>query len=792
MKRFLNKSQHQLNDWEKENLWRNIQVASGQGEDPASGPDRGSANGSRGSRRSSLIPAVGITLATTLVVTAILWQSGISNRIGGYSRDRVVWRDRQESVNITAAEQDPSIAVDDVAAVRVKSPKGHRSGDSQAAPPPPKVQALEIAPDSEPVKPKSPQYNLAEFGPAPVTVGGRIVDRETSELLAHANVLIKSTTRGVVADSSGTFQFGNLQPGDQVTLRVLMMGYAPLDTTVTLADNGLMGLNLSLEPLVVETLQAFDVEGAEYMVEVTASATKHVVADCVAMSATPPRQVNKSARTPVGAIPDNALDGSVTGGTTPPNGETFELMYFDHAGVNPFLATEDDALSTFAVDVDHGSYTLARNYLRRGVLPDKDGVRVEEFVNYFDAGLPQHTDDVFHIHADGGPSRFGAGYHMLRVGLQGKSVVAENRKPANLIFVVDISGSMSRENRLGQVRKSLKTLLSQLTEGDRVGIVVYGSRGEVRLEPTDISRREVILAAINGLQSAGSTNAAEGLELAYKMARRDYQADQLNRLILCSDGVANAGASTEAGGILDIVRKATDEGITLSTIGFGMGNYNDQLMEKLADQGDGAYYYVDTPEESDRVFKENLTGLLQTIAREVKVQVEFDPQYVARWRLLGYENRDVADRDFRNDDIDAGEVGAGHQVVALYELKLIQSDTWPLDEDHVSNPQLGVVRLRHEAPTHDTARAGQVTEISEDLHLSDLSGDFAWAPVHFRLQAVVAEFAEILRGSFWAKESRIRDLVPVADGLAQELPDDAKVQEFAKLVRLAAELEDKD
>ncbi len=486
---------------------------------------------------------------------------------------------------------------------------------------------------------------------------------------------------------------------------------------------------------------------------------------------------------------------SVTGGTAPPNGEQVELMYFESAGVNPFVATEEDALSTFALDVDNASWTLARGYLDRGLLPPRDAIRVEEFVNAFDAGWTPHTDQPFRIHTEGAQSRFGQGYHLLRIGLVGQDIDASERKPANLIFVIDVSGSMARESRLGLVKKALHILLDELGEGDRVGIVVYGSTGQVRLALTDVSQREKIAAAIDALQTNGSTNAAEGLQLAYKMARENYDSGIVNRLILCSDGVANTGVSTEAGGILDTVRRASDEGITLSTIGFGMGNYNDVLMEKLANQGDGNYYYVDKIDEAQRIFHENLTGLLQTIAREVKVQVEFDEKFVQRWRLLGYENRDVADQDFRNDQVDAGEVGVGHQVTALYELKLTEP-TGPEAgvasdvrlPDTAPALRVGTVRLRHEAPAHDTARAGQVTEIEQAILMSQFQLEYAAGSPAMRVQTVVAEFAEILRGSYWAKGNSLVDLVPMADALARELASDKQVQELAQMIRQAADI----
>jgi Ca-activated chloride channel family protein len=478
--------------------------------------------------------------------------------------------------------------------------------------------------------------------------------------------------------------------------------------------------------------------------------------------------------------------GSVTGGTTPPNGEPYELMYFEHAGVNPFIAVEDDRLSTFAVDVDDASWTVTRNYLSRNLLPPAAAVRVEEFVNAFDAGFAPRRDDVFAIHADGSPAPFRDGYHLLRLTVQGRDVSPQRRRPSQLVFVIDVSGSMDQENRLELVKRSLRILVDELGEGDRVGIVVYGSDARTVLEPVDASRRGTILDAVARLRPEGSTNAAAGLEQAYDMARRHYDDRANNRLILCSDGVANMG-QTAADDILARVRRESDRGIYLSTVGFGMGNYNDVLMERLADTGDGNYAYVDRLEEAERVFRENLTATLQVIARDAKIQVEFDPATVDRYRLLGYENRDVADRDFRNDDVDAGEVGAGHTVTALYELKLVRGDDRDDPLARRRDARLATVRVRYEEPAG--RGRGEVREIERRVGLKDLARSFAAAPERFRLQAAVAEFAEILRHSFWAKEHRIADLVPLADDLARDLRGDERVRDFRDAVRRAAALE---
>ena len=474
-----------------------------------------------------------------------------------------------------------------------------------------------------------------------------------------------------------------------------------------------------------------------------------------------------------------------------PNGEPFDAMYFRNYGTNPFVMTEEDPYSTFAADVDEASYTVMRRYVNDGHLPPSEAIRVEEFVNYFDAGYPRLRQGDFALRVDGAPSPFGQGYHLLRLGVQARDIDRDERKPANLVFVIDTSGSMGRENRLGLVKRALHLLLEELRDSDTVGIVEYGSRGREVLRPTSVEDRWRIVRAIDGLRTNGSTNAEEGLDLGYAMASRIYDREAINRLILCSDGVANTG-ETQAERILDRVRYESDRGIHLSTVGFGMGNYNDVLMEKLANKGDGNYHYVDRLDEAERVFRENLTGTLQTVARDVKIQVEFDPEQVLRWRLLGYENRDVADEDFRDDTVDAGEIGAGHTVVALYEVKLSrEAARYPdgrMGRDGRDPLRLGEFRLRYEYPAgHE--RAGEVVEIDRALNTAALSRSFERADASFRLAAMAAEYAEVLRGSYWAKGSRLGDLAREVESLATELRGDEDPHEFARLVKRAALLE---
>jgi Ca-activated chloride channel family protein len=450
-------------------------------------------------------------------------------------------------------------------------------------------------------------------------------------------------------------------------------------------------------------------------------------------------------------------------------------MFFEEYGVNPFIDTEDDHLSTFALDVDTGSYTVARRYVQDGFLPPEEAVRVEEFVNYFDQGYAVPSErDAFAVYVDGAPFPFSETerYEMLRVGIQGYAVPPEERKDLSLTFVIDVSGSMDMENRLELVKRSLELLVEQLRPTDSVGIVVYGSDARVVLEPTSGEDKGTILEAIYRLQPEGATNAEGGLRLGYERANRAFKSGAINRVILCSDGVANVG-QTGPDAILEVIGGYASEGITLTSIGFGMGNYNDVLMEQLADKGDGFYAYVDTLAEAERLFVHGLTGTLQTIAMDAKVQVDFDPEVVARYRLVGFENRAIADEQFRDDTVDAGEIGAGHSVTALYEVKLHPE----------AEGRIATVHLRWRDP--DTA---EVMELSQGFYTEDLAERFTDADPHFQCAVVVAEYAEVLRGSYWAEGNTLAGVLEEAERVAELVPEDADMAEFVELVRQAARI----
>lgn len=438
--------------------------------------------------------------------------------------------------------------------------------------------------------------------------------------------------------------------------------------------------------------------------------------------------------------------------------------------VNPFVDAREDNLSTFALDVDTGSYTLARNWIQSGTLPNPAEVRVEEFVNYFEQGYEVPGGQVFGIFADGAPSVYANdGSTIVRIGIQAGAVPEFARKPASLTFVIDGSGSMADRGKLDLVKQSLELLVDRLTPNDTVAIVAYGDTAWVVLEPTSASERRWISDGIQRLTAGGSTNVEAGLRLGYQYANYTYGTDRVNRVILLSDGVANVGA-TGPGSILESISQYASLGITLSSMGFGLGEYNDALMEQLANQGDGTYAYIDDIDEARRLFVDNLTGTLQVVARDAKIQVDFNPEVVGQYRLIGYENRAIADQDFRNDQVDAGEIGAGHSATALYALRLQPG----------MSGRIATVQLRWQDPD-----SGQVREINGNFNTWDIATGFEQTSPRYQLAVTAAQFAEVLRRSPYVDGWTTRLVNGQAARLAQLLPNDPDVYEFSLLTQRA-------
>jgi Ca-activated chloride channel family protein len=454
------------------------------------------------------------------------------------------------------------------------------------------------------------------------------------------------------------------------------------------------------------------------------------------------------------------------------NGKAIPAMYFEHYGVNPTIDTEEAPVSNFSIDVDTASYTLARSYLDRNALPEEAAVRVEEFINAQKYNYPPPGEAVFGVHAEVYPSPHRQGYHVLHLGLRGKDVTAAQREPATLVFTIDVSSSMSRGDRLDLVKQALTLLLGSLDGRDQVGIVVYGSKARVVLPLTPATEQQRIRSAIDALSPEGATNVQAGLELAYGMLAA---ASGRGRIILCSDGVANQGI-TEAQALLAQARGGAGKGVALTTVGFGMGNYNDVLMEKLAQSGDGQYAYVDSLQEAKRIFVEEASGTLQLIARDVKVQLHFDKDQVSRYRLIGFENRRLANRDFADDAVDSGDLGAGQSVTALYEVKFRSAPS--------ATSSFAALRIRYKPPEGNTSQLFEAPLTGELLR-----ADLASASPAAKLALVASVFGEKLRGSYWVRNVSWVQLEAHWEALPVALRSREEVGELKRLLSLAAQLD---
>lgn len=419
---------------------------------------------------------------------------------------------------------------------------------------------------------------------------------------------------------------------------------------------------------------------------------------------------------------------------------------------NEFLSTAQNPLSTFSIDVDGASYSNLRRYIQNGSLPDPNAIRLEEMVNYFSYDYPQPTaDKPFSVYSEVGDCPWNKEHRLVHLGLQGKKMKTQDLPPSNLVFLIDVSGSMEDANKLPLLKRAFALLVENLREEDRVAIVVYAGAAGLVLPSTSGANKRDILKALDNLQAGGSTAGGEGIELAYKVAKENFKRKGNNRVIIATDGDFNVGESSDEA-MIELIKKKRDEGIFVTALGFGMGNYKDSKMEGIADNGNGNYYYIDTDNEAKKVMVNEMSGTLFTIAKDVKIQVVFNPQTVKSYRLIGYENRLLNNEDFEDDTKDAGEIGSGHTVTALYEVELASS---PSDE-------LLQVKLRYKKPDGSTS-----TEITHDVKNSIKKWDKT--SNNFRFSASVASFGMLLRDSkfqgttsfdkvmTWAKKSKGTD-----------------------------------
>lgn len=458
---------------------------------------------------------------------------------------------------------------------------------------------------------------------------------------------------------------------------------------------------------------------------------------------------------------------------------------------NPVKLAQQDAVSTFSLDVDTGSYSNVRRFLNQGQLPPKDAVRVEELVNYFPYSYPAAVNGhPFSISTEISTAPWNPDHLLLRVGVKTVETGVAEMPPANLVFLVDVSGSMSDADKLPLVQSTLKMLTDQLRPQDHVAMVVYAGRTAVELESTPGNQKEKIRAAIARLTAGGSTAGESAIRLAYAQARAGYIKGGINRILLATDGDFNVGIS-DIEQIKDMVKRERESGISLTTLGFGQGNYQEALMEQIADVGNGNYSYIDSLSEARKVLVEELSSTFNTVAKDVKIQMEFNSAQIAEWRLIGYENRVLREEDFRNDKVDAGDVGAGKSVTALYELTPVGANTLHGERRYGSgskpsnagkSTELGFLRVRYKKPDSDKS-----IELSQAITRPDAASLARTASPDLRFAAAVAGFGQLLRQSPYTGTFSYADVRQLAQGVSNSDSLGYR-QEFLKLVDMAATL----
>jgi Ca-activated chloride channel family protein len=474
--------------------------------------------------------------------------------------------------------------------------------------------------------------------------------------------------------------------------------------------------------------------------------------------------------------------------------ETYQDI--DESGVKVVTV---EPVSTFSIDVDTGSYTNTRRMLTQGMLPPSDAVRVEEFLNYFDYQypVPNNIDTPFSVSTAISTAPWDAQRHLLSIGLKGYQPEIALNSGSNLVFLLDVSGSMNQANKLPLLKRSLAMLTGQLGDKDKVSIVVYAGASGVVLEPTSGNDTVAIERALSELQAGGSTNGAAGIEQAYQMAEQAFIKGGINRVILATDGDFNIGMVNHDA-LIELISKKKEKGIALTTLGFGQGNYNDYLMEQLADAGNGNYAYIDNINEARKVLVDEMQATMQIIAKDVKIQVEFNPAIVAEYRLIGYDNRALANEDFNNDKVDAGDIGAGHSVTALYEVTLKDSQSKYNDSlryaqasqqkgandataNMVNTDEIAHVKLRYKQPSAQQSQLLQHVVKREDIR------DFVQQSDDFKFAIAVASFAQKLKNSKFSTELNYQW---IADTAQQAKGDDTfgYRSEFIQLVNNASAL----
>nr|WKN38258.1 von Willebrand factor type A domain-containing protein [Tunicatimonas sp. TK19036] len=605
--------------------------------------------------------------------------------------------------------------------------------------------------------------------PATQTITGTITDAQDGAAIPGVNIIIKGTKVGTVTDSKGKYRLEDVSEKDVLVFSTI--GY--ISQEIKVKQQSVIDVQMEAD---IQQLSEVVVTG--YGIQKRSAKTAAVVRIRGTQSvASAPMMYEMADEEEVYYPP---YDGEMP--------EEFNTEEYATIRENPFLAATRNPLSTFSIDVDAASYGNIRRFINQGEMPPTDAVRIEEMVNYFTYDYPQPTNDVpFSMGTELAVCPWNPKHHLLQVGLQGKEIPTESLPASNLVFLIDVSGSMQDASKLPLLKKGFRMLTDQLRDDDRVAIVVYAGAAGVVLESTPGSDKAAIKAAIDRLEAGGSTAGGAGIQLAYDIAKKHFREDGNNRVILATDGDFNIGESSNSA-MERMIEKKREDGIFLTVLGFGMGNYKDSKMELLADKGNGNYAYIDNIQEAKKVLVSEFGGTMFTIAKDVKFQIEFNPAKVQGYRLIGYENRALKSEDFNDDKKDAGELGSGHTVTALYEIIPAGVDAGDLlkSVDNLKYQQQKTERtanrsdewltlkLRYKAPNSNTSQLIEQPLTNEVLPLEQTSGNFRFA-------ASVAGFGMLLRDSQY-KGDLTYDTVAQLAREAQGKDEEGYRQEFIRLV----------
>lgn len=635
------------------------------------------------------------------------------------------------------------------------------------------------------------------------SIRGKVTDKATGEALIGANVVIQGLQTGAATDIDGNYEIKNISVGTYM-VKASYVGYKPVEQKDVIIKNfQVVELNFELDADF--TLCEIVVVDQKYFEQKSTNTCKVISSEDI--QNLPMSGVNNLTSLQSGVITNNATI-NIRGGRgdevlymiegLPTNVGGYEACYsyikpnseeYEQVDENVFKESFKAPLSTFAVDVDAASYTNVRRFLSSMQIPPKDAVRVEEFINYFDYDYPSPKDEPVKIFTELGKCPWNKDNLLVHIGIKGKELKRDQAGPSNLVFLIDVSGSMTPENKLPLLKRAFKLLTKQLRSDDRVSIVVYASSTGTVLEPTYGYDKEKILDAISNLEAGGSTAGGAGIQLAYKIAEKNFMSDGNNRVILATDGDFNVGISN-TGELVKFIQEKKQKGIFLTVLGFGEENLKDSRLEKLADDGDGHYAYIDNFNEAKKVFVNELGATLFTIAKDSKIQVEFNPAKVKEYRLIGYENRALNDEDFDDDKKDGGEIGAGHTVTALYEITLqdnvdeisesnLKYQIVAVKESAINTDEILTVKFRYKDPDGTESKL-----ISQPVLFSSLKEK---PGINFNFSAAVAMFGMILKDSDYKGDANLDYVLELAESNLGE-DEFGYREEFVQLVENAKRL----